>query len=207
MSETVRIASEGETLLGDLYGVLPSRRAAILVHGQQWDASGWREVAERFVSRGVTALALNLRGYDGSSGKTNKYAPPKPWSPVADLRAAKALLRERGASEIALVGASMGGHAISPRASRPTSSASSRCPRPSRRSRMSYRGASAGGSCSSVPTTTRSVPHRTSCTASMSCRSRNAAHVRRQPALARDVQSPVRRGSGAGHRRLRGARI
>jgi alpha-beta hydrolase superfamily lysophospholipase len=110
--ETVRVSSEGETLLGDLYGALPSRRAVILVHGQQWDASGWRDVAERFVPRGITALALNLRGYDGSSGKTKKYAPPAPWSPVADLRAAKSLLRERGAREIALVGASMGGHAI-----------------------------------------------------------------------------------------------
>jgi pimeloyl-ACP methyl ester carboxylesterase len=110
--ETVRVASEGETLQGDLYGALPSRRAAILVHGQQWDASGWRDVAPRFVERGVAALALNLRGYDGSSGKTSEYAPPAPWSPVADLREAKALLRERGARAIALVGASMGGHAI-----------------------------------------------------------------------------------------------
>jgi pimeloyl-ACP methyl ester carboxylesterase len=110
--ETVRVASEGETLLGDLYGALPSRRAAILVHGAQWDASGWREIAPRFVERGVTVLALNLRGYDGSSGKTNKWAGPAPWSPIADLRAAKATLRERGAGEIALVGASMGGHAI-----------------------------------------------------------------------------------------------
>jgi pimeloyl-ACP methyl ester carboxylesterase len=112
MPETVRVSSEGETLLGDLYGDLPSRRVAILVHGQAWDASGWRDVAARFVSRGIPALALNLRGYDGSSGKTNDYAPPVPWSPVTDLRAAKALLRERGAREIALVGASMGGHAI-----------------------------------------------------------------------------------------------
>jgi dienelactone hydrolase len=112
MPETVRISSEGETLVADLYGALPSRRAAILVHGQQWDASGWRDVAERIAQRGLAALALNLRGYGGSSGKTNKYAPPAPWSPVADLRAAKALLRERGAREIALVGASMGGHAI-----------------------------------------------------------------------------------------------
>jgi dienelactone hydrolase len=112
MPETVRIASEGETLLGDLYGDLPSRRAAILVHGQQWDASGWRDVAQRFVSRGIPALALNLRGYDGSSGKTNDFAPPAPWSPVADLRAAKARLRDGGVGEIALVGASMGGHAI-----------------------------------------------------------------------------------------------
>jgi pimeloyl-ACP methyl ester carboxylesterase len=112
MPETVRVSSENETLLGDLYGDLPSRRAAILVHGQAWDASGWRAVAPRFVSRGIPVLALNLRGYDGSSGKTNDFAPPAPWSPVADLRAAKALLRERGAREIALVGASMGGHVI-----------------------------------------------------------------------------------------------
>ena len=112
MPETVRIASESETLLADLYGALPARRAAILVHGMAWDASGWRDVAERFVASGVPALALNLRGYDGSSGKTNEYAPPAPWSPVADLRAAKSLLRERGVDEIALVGASMGGHAV-----------------------------------------------------------------------------------------------
>jgi pimeloyl-ACP methyl ester carboxylesterase len=110
--ETVRIASENETLLGDLYGDLPSRRAAILVHGQSWDASGWRDLAPRFALRGIPALALNLRGYDGSSGRTNDYAPPTPWSPVTDLHAAKALLRERGVREIALVGASMGGHAI-----------------------------------------------------------------------------------------------
>jgi len=112
MPETVRVASDGETLLGDLYGALPSRRAAILVHGMSWDASGWRDVAQSFVAGGVPVLALNLRGYDGSSGKTNDYAPPTPWSPVTDLHAAKALLRDRGAREIALVGASMGGHAI-----------------------------------------------------------------------------------------------
>lgn len=112
MPETVRLSSESETLLGDLYGDLPSRRAAILVHGQQWDASGWRDVAPRFVARGVAALALNLRGYDGSTGRTTEYAPPAEWSPVADLRAAKALLRDRGARQVALVGASMGGHAI-----------------------------------------------------------------------------------------------
>jgi hypothetical protein len=44
MPETVRIASEGETLVGDLYGALPSPRVAILVHGQAWDASGWRDI-------------------------------------------------------------------------------------------------------------------------------------------------------------------
>ena len=112
MSRTLRIQSDAETLQADLYGDLPTVRAAILVHGQQWDASGWRDLAPRFVARGVATLALNLRGYDGSTGTTNEFTPRDPWTPVIDLRAAKMLLREQGAREIALVGASMGGHAV-----------------------------------------------------------------------------------------------
>lgn len=112
MSRTLRIASDAETLQADLYGDLPASRAVILVHGQNWDASGWRDFAPLFVERGVAALALNLRGHDGSTGKTEEFAPPKPWSPATDLRAAKALLREQGAAQIALVGCSLGGHAV-----------------------------------------------------------------------------------------------
>ncbi|MDQ2914175.1 MAG: alpha/beta fold hydrolase, partial [Chloroflexota bacterium] len=63
-------------------------------------------------ARGVPAVAVNLRGYGGSSGKTNRYRPGKPWTPVADLAAAKAALRSRGVKEIALVGSSMGGSAV-----------------------------------------------------------------------------------------------
>ena len=112
MSRTVQIASDAETLQADLYGELPTRRAAILVHGQNWDASGWRDFAPLFVQRGVPALALNLRGHDGSTGRTEEFAPPKPWSPATDLRAAKSLLRANGAAEVALVGCSLGGHAV-----------------------------------------------------------------------------------------------
>ena len=103
---TVELKSERETLQADLYGTLPASRAAILCHGQSWDATGWRDIAPQFVARGVPALALNFRGYDGSTGKTT------PESTVADLRAAKVWLRRSGATEIALVGASMGGHAV-----------------------------------------------------------------------------------------------
>lgn len=104
-ARTVRLESGTETLQADLYGVLPARRAAILCHGQSWDATGWQDIAPLFVARDVPALALNFRGYDGSSGKTT------PESTVADLAAAKAWLKAEGAKEIALVGASMGGHA------------------------------------------------------------------------------------------------
>jgi len=102
----VQLASEGETLRGALYGTLPAKRAAILCHGQSWDASGWRDIAPRLVARGVPALALNFRGYAGSTGTTGK------WTTVTDLAAAKAWLTQAGAREIALVGASMGGHAV-----------------------------------------------------------------------------------------------
>lgn len=102
----MQLASEGETLHAQLYGALPAARAAILCHGQSWDASGWKDIAPRLVARGVPALALNFRGYGGSTGKTT------PASTVADLKAAKAWLRDAGATEVALVGASMGGHAV-----------------------------------------------------------------------------------------------
>lgn len=107
----VTFPSDGQTIVAELYGSLPATRAAILVHGASWDASGWHEIAPRFASGGVPALAVNLRGFGGSGGKTNRYQPGKQWTPVADLRSAKALLRERGVSEIALVGSSMGGSA------------------------------------------------------------------------------------------------
>lgn len=112
MSRTLRITSGAETLQADLYGDLPARRAAVLVHGASWDASGWRDIAMRFVDAGVPALALNLRGHDGSTGTTSRWEDPGEWSAITDVRAAKAVLRERGAEEIALVGSSMGGYAV-----------------------------------------------------------------------------------------------
>jgi len=105
-ARSIELKSEGETLRADLYGTLPAQRAAILCHGQSWDASGWKDIAPRFVTRGVPALAINFRGYGASSGTTGK------WSTVTDLAAAKAWLKQAGAKEIALVGASMGGHAV-----------------------------------------------------------------------------------------------
>ena len=112
MSVTVQLRSQDATLQADLYGQLPAQRAVILVHGKNWDASGWRDIAPRFVARGVAALALNLRGKGGSTGEIEEFAPPKPWTPALDMAAAKSLLRERGAAQIALVGCSLGGHVV-----------------------------------------------------------------------------------------------
>jgi dienelactone hydrolase len=125
VSRTVRIRSEGEALQADLYGELPAKRAVVLVHGQGWDADGWRDIAPRFVARGIPALAVNLQGHAGSSGarvaigrlvdgswRLEEHPPVASWSPVSDVAAATAMLREQGAIEVALVGASLGGHAV-----------------------------------------------------------------------------------------------
>jgi dienelactone hydrolase len=116
---TVELKSDDETLQADLYGTLPAKRAVILCHGSSWDASGWRDIAPRFAERGVPALAINFRGFDGSTGKTGQKPKEQRstfavdlWTTVTDVAAAKAWLKKAGATEIALVGASMGGHAV-----------------------------------------------------------------------------------------------
>ena len=82
--------SEGETIEADLYGRLPAARAAILVHGQNWER--WLEgrCATLRCAR-VPSLALHLRGYCGSSGKTT--ATGRKHLHRCRSRAAKAALR------------------------------------------------------------------------------------------------------------------
>ena len=102
----MRIESEDAQLVGALYGDLPTRRAVLLCHGANWDASAWSEIAPRFAERHTPALALNFRGYDGSTGRTNRG------SALEDVRNAAAWLKTQGTREVALVGASMGGSAV-----------------------------------------------------------------------------------------------
>lgn len=112
MTRKISLRSGEESLEATLYGELPARRAAILVHGQKWNADGWVNEAPHFAARGIPALALDLRGHGRSTGTTGDFVPGETWSPAIDLAAAKAYLREQGVREIALVGASLGGHAV-----------------------------------------------------------------------------------------------
>ncbi len=108
------IVSGGHRLHADVYGKLPAERVAVLVHGQKWDASGWKPYADEFAKTGVAAVALDLRGYGTSAGTTDEFTPDREWSPVTDLRAAKGAIRARCGERvrISLVGCSMGGHAV-----------------------------------------------------------------------------------------------
>ena len=66
---------------------------------------------EALIARAAGEVLEIGPGYGASTGKTNRWSN-KRWTAAVDLRAAKEFLRGRGAREIALVGSSMGGHAV-----------------------------------------------------------------------------------------------
>ena len=103
---------DGVELAGRLFGDPGTAATGIVfAHMLPADQTSWYEFAKRTSDEGYLALTFDFRGYcpggDGgcSQGERNVSADP------ADLTAAVAYLRSRGAGTIVLVGASMGGTA------------------------------------------------------------------------------------------------
>jgi pimeloyl-ACP methyl ester carboxylesterase len=100
---------DGVTLEGRLFG--DGSTGVVLSHMQPADQRSWFAYANRLADQGYLVLTYDFRGYcpggDGgcSQGDQNISAD------TADLTAAVAYLRSRGADTVALVGASMGGTA------------------------------------------------------------------------------------------------
>lgn len=90
-------------LTGRVFG--RGRVGVVLSHMYPSDAKSWYEPAKDLAAAGYMALAFNFRGYADSDGEK---APSKA---STDVRAAVAELKDRGARNVALVGASMGGTA------------------------------------------------------------------------------------------------
>jgi alpha/beta superfamily hydrolase len=95
------VTKDGVKLAGTLYG---SGHTA-LIFSNQTDTTqrDWATVAQIAASNGYLALTYDFRGQGASQGSfdTDKL--------VTDTQAAMALVRQRGAQHIALVGASIGG--------------------------------------------------------------------------------------------------
>ncbi|MGE3277453.1 MAG: alpha/beta fold hydrolase [Vicinamibacterales bacterium] len=98
-------STDGTPLAAALYEA-PVRPApaVVLVHMFTRSRADWDAFASRLQARGVTALALDLRGHGGSGGS------PEPSRAMAgDIRAAVAWLSARSdVRSIAVVGASLG---------------------------------------------------------------------------------------------------
>ena len=94
---------DGISLSGHLYG--QGTRGVVLAHMYPADQTSWTSFAERLASEGYTTLTFDFRGY-GQSGGEKEIALIH-----QDVVAALQFLQIRGAEQVFLVGASMGGTA------------------------------------------------------------------------------------------------
>ena len=91
---------DGVELNGRLFG--RHNTGVLLAHMFPADQTSWWDFAEVLAEQGYMALAFDFRGYrDSGGGKDIEFID-------RDVRAAVAFLREQGATDVFLVGASMG---------------------------------------------------------------------------------------------------
>lgn len=92
---------------GTVHALLYGRgeRAVVLAHGAVFNKESWERLAKRLAARGFLVLALDFRGYGRSVAGSNSAALHE------DILSAVRYLRDKGSTEIAVVGASMGGNA------------------------------------------------------------------------------------------------
>jgi pimeloyl-ACP methyl ester carboxylesterase len=101
-AQTIRFRTgDGVTLAGAVVGSGPV--GAVLIHEYPLDYCGWVPYAGYLSRHGVRALLFDLRCFGRSA------CPNGRGHAIADVTAAMAELRRRGARRVALVGASMGG--------------------------------------------------------------------------------------------------
>jgi len=106
--------ADGATIFADVYGE-SGRPAVVLAHGAAFDKKSWRPLARYLAAHGQQVLALDFRGYGrstaGAAGTANAGR-------FEDVLAAVRYLRRNGASQVAVLGASMGGGAAAEAATR-----------------------------------------------------------------------------------------
>jgi alpha-beta hydrolase superfamily lysophospholipase len=95
--------ADGGRIVADLYG--QGTDAVVLAHGAVFNKESWAPLAEVLAGQGHLVLAIDFRGYgDSKAGRDGKALQE-------DVLAALRYLRGRGATSVAVVGASMGGGA------------------------------------------------------------------------------------------------
>jgi dienelactone hydrolase len=102
--------ADGGQIFGNLYG--EGSHAVVLAHGAIFDKESWDTLATRLAAEGYSALAIDFRGY----GKSK--AGRRPGALYEDILGGIRFLKERGATRVSVIGASMGGGAAGNAAAR-----------------------------------------------------------------------------------------
>jgi pimeloyl-ACP methyl ester carboxylesterase len=93
--------ADGGTVVADLYAASGSD-AVVLAHGAAFDKASWAPLAVWLAGRGHQVLAIDFRGYGGSTAGADRRGL------FEDVLAAVRHLRSRGVAHVAVLGASMG---------------------------------------------------------------------------------------------------
>ena len=108
VSEVVSFTTDdGVELKGRIFG--QGSTGVVLAHMFHADQSGWWDFAQALADSGYIALTFNFRGYGKGDSKSGGDKEIKLID--RDMAAALGFIRERGASTIFMIGASMGGTA------------------------------------------------------------------------------------------------
>ena len=95
--------ADGARIVADIYG--QGTDGVVLAHGAAFDKESWKPLAEVLAGQGHIVMAIDFRGYGASTpGREDKAL-------YQDVLAAVRYLRVKGATSVAVVGASMGGGA------------------------------------------------------------------------------------------------
>jgi alpha-beta hydrolase superfamily lysophospholipase len=101
--------ADGIELHGVHEPVQGAAKAVLLVHGERRTANDWKFLQGKIENAGMASLAIDLRGHGGSQAVGVPPLPDEAYQAMtADVTAGLAYLRERGATELMLVGAELG---------------------------------------------------------------------------------------------------
>jgi len=98
---------DGGFISADIYGAGP--HGVVLAHGYRFDKDSWEPQASTLTEQGFQVLVIDFRGYGTSKGPGQENPLSAPL--YHDVLAAVRYLRERGAIDVSVVGASMGAEA------------------------------------------------------------------------------------------------
>ena len=102
-------AVNGDSLDADLYG--SGSRAVVLAHGGRYDRGSWRPQAEAMAKAGFRVLAFDFRASVEARAGRETACLYDAACLAADVLSAVRYLRQSGAAEVSVVGASLGGGA------------------------------------------------------------------------------------------------
>jgi pimeloyl-ACP methyl ester carboxylesterase len=107
--QLVRLSTrDGGVIQAHLYG--SGERGVVLAHGGRFNKESWARQARHLAEAGFHVLAIDFRGYGGSTGPGQADVFTAPLH--LDVLAAVHDLRARGAKTVSAVGGSLGGSAV-----------------------------------------------------------------------------------------------